>query len=245
MRLLIRNREERPLRDVPRWVWVALAVAFSAQTGVASRLAAPAARPEALPSPPAVEQLRLVALGEEVALAKATMLWLQAFDYRAGTQIPYRNLDYDRVTAWLDRIIALDPHGQYPLLSAARLYAEVPDPIKQRAMLALIHRHFLDDPARRWPWLAHAAVLAKHRLSDLPLALEFARALRAKAVGPDVPAWVRQMEPFLLEDMNELEAARILIGGLLASGQVQDPREIELLEKRLKALESRVEAERK
>lgn len=186
----------------------------------------------------------MAALGEDAALAKAAMLWLQAFDFQSGSRVPYRDLDYTRLAAWLDRILALDPHGQYPLLSAARVYAEVGDREKQRLMLTLIHRHFLEDPARRWPWLAHATILAKHRLKDLPLAMSFARSLRERAIGPDVPGWVRQMEPFLLEDMNELEAARVLIGGLLASGQVTDPRDAALLEKRLKALESQVQRDR-
>ena len=39
----------------------------------------------------------------------------------------------------------------------------------------------------------------------------------------DVPLWARQMEIFILEDMNELEAARIMLGGLLGSGEIQRP----------------------
>jgi hypothetical protein len=50
------------------------------------------------------------------------------------------------------------------------------------------------------------------------------------------------MEIFILEDMNELEAAKILIGGMIASGQVRDQRDLELLERRLKLLEERIAA---
>jgi hypothetical protein len=53
------------------------------------------------------------------------------------------------------------------------------------------------------------------------------------------------MEPFILEDMNELEAARLLIGGLIASGQVKDQRDLALLERRLQLLEERIEAEKR
>ena len=38
--------------------------------------------------------------------------------------------------------------------------------------------------------------------------------------------------------MNELEAARIMLGGLLASGRITDPAEL-LPQTRLRALESR------
>ncbi len=54
-----------------------------------------------------------------------------------------------------------------------------------------------------------------------------------------MPLWAKQMEIFILEDMNELEAARIMLGGLLASGAVRDPDEARFLRHRLKELEAR------
>ena len=47
------------------------------------------------------------------------------------------------------------------------------------------------------------------------------------------------MEIFILEDMNEFEAARIMLGGLLASGQIRDPAEARFLAQRLKDLEAK------
>ena len=173
------------------------------------------------------------------------MLYIQAFDYRAGTRIPYRELDYDVLIDWLARILDLDPAGQYPLWSAARLYAQVPDPERQRKMLDFIYREYFADPNRRWPWLAQATVIAKHELKNLPLARKFAVALQQNTTDPNVPVWVKQMEPFILEDMGELEMARILIGGLLASGQVKDRRDAELLKRRLHRLEERLKQQSK
>jgi hypothetical protein len=120
----------------------------------------------------------------------------------------------------------------------------VPYAAKQRRMLDFVYRRYLEDPNRRWPWLAHATVLAKHELKDLPLARRYAVALQQHTTAPDAPLWVRQMEPFILEDMNELETAKVLIGGLIASGQVKDERDLRLLERRLKELEARIEAEK-
>jgi hypothetical protein len=48
------------------------------------------------------------------------------------------------------------------------------------------------------------------------------------------------MEIFILEDMNELEAARIMIGGYIQSGKVNDPAELRFLDERLKRLEARI-----
>lgn len=230
---------QRPISGVPRVVVAFLALGLAAQIALKLTGPRPSASAEDLPSAPGIGTLRLASFGDPVALAKGLMLYLQAFDYQSGTRIPYHDLDYNRLEAWLARILELDPQGQYPLLAASRLYAEVPVEAKQRSMLEFVYRQFLLDPNRRWPWLAHATVIAKHRLHDLPLALRFARAIQRNATAADVPLWARQMEVFILEDMNELEAARLVIGGYLTSGAVKDPAEVKFLDGRLKDLEER------
>jgi hypothetical protein len=171
------------------------------------------------------------------------MLHLQAFDYQSGSKIPYRDLDYTRLEAWLARILELDPAGQYPLLAAARLYAEVPQEAKQRSMMDFIYRQYFIDPNRRWPWLAHATFLAKHRLKDMGLARKYASTIEKYTTAKDVPPWATSMEIFILEDMNELETARIMIGGLLASGKVSDRAELIFLNQRLLEIEERLKRE--
>jgi hypothetical protein len=106
--------------------------------------------------------------------------------------------------------------------------------------MEFVYQAFLRDPNRRWPWLAHAALLAKHRLHDLPLARRYAAAIDRNTTDPSVPLWARQMEIFILEDMNELEAAKIMIGGLLLSGKINDPAELRFLKERLDELEARL-----
>lgn len=234
---------ERPIAQLPRWVVALFALALVLQIGVGLGRPQPQARAEDLPAAPSAAALRLAALGEPATLGKLLMLYLQAFDYRAGTRIPYRDLDYDRLAVWLERILELDPLGQYPLMQASRLYAEVPDPAKTRQMLEFVYREYLKDPNRRWPWLAHGTVLAKHQLKDLDLALKYARALQENTTTPDAPLWARQMVPFILEDMSELEAAKVLIGGMIASGQVKDERDLLLLQRRLELIEERLRAE--
>ena len=112
-------------------------------------------------------------------------------------------------------------------------------------VLEFVYSQFLRDPNRRWPLLAHGALLAKHRLKDLPLARRYAQALRQYATGSDVPPWVSHMEIFVLEDLNELEAARVLIGSLVQSGTLQDPAELRFLKQRLEELERRLAAEKR
>ncbi|TFW28422.1 hypothetical protein, partial [Duganella callida] len=197
------------------------------------------ARAQDLPPAPSLAALRLAALGDPVALSKATMLYVQGFDEQAGVSIAWRDLDYPRVISWLQRVLELDPRSQYPLLAASEVYGAVSDPQRARLMLEFVYARFQEDPNRRWPWLAHAALVARHRLHDLPLARRYARAIRLQATGADVPPWARELEAFILQDMSELDSARALIGGLLRSGQITDPHELQFLSDRLDQLNKR------
>jgi len=233
-------QNERPLTAVPRPVLWLLGGALLLQLTWHGIQPPPMAQARDLPRPPSEAALRIAALGDPVALGRALMLWLQVFDNQPGVSIPFALLNYDYVATWLERILDLDPSSQYPLLAAARLYGEVPDPVRQRRMMDFVYRKFMDDPNTRWRWLAHASIVAKHRLEDPVLALKFARAIADNTAAERVPPWARQMHIFLLEEAGELEAARTLIGGLLASGEIRDPHEIRFLEERLEALERRI-----
>lgn len=191
----------------------------------------------ALPATPASGTLRIAAGGDDVALSRLLMLWLQAFDGGPGGGMPLRALDYDAVRAWLAAVADLDPRSRYPLVAASQLYAAVDDPVRVRVMLDFVHERFLRDPDRNWPWLAHAAITARHRLHDLPLALRYARDLRTRTSPGQLPVWAAELEAWVAQDMNELDSARALIGALIASGRVTDPGELRLLERRLRELE--------
>lgn len=226
---------------VPTIAKLFLVAALSGQAAYQLNLPNPESGAADLPPAPSLTATRLASGGDPVPVAKAMMLYLQAFDQRADNPIPYSSLDYEQLIPWLDLILTLDPEGQYPLHAASRLYAEVRNPDKQRRMLEFIFDKFHDDPNSRWPWLAHAAAIAKHELKDLPLARKYAAAIQANASAPNVPLWARQMEAFILEDMDELETARVMIGGFVTSGQVKDPGELRFLESRLHEIERKLE----
>ena len=225
---------ERSLTDVPRSVWLALFVALILQVAWQAAQPRPVASAAALTAPPPLSALRVASIGEPVVLAQLTTLYLQAFDNQPGISIPFRELDYARVVQWLTTILALDPVGQYPLLLAAQVYGQVSDLARQRLMMAFVHEQFVQDPNRRWRWLAHAAIMAKHRLHDAPLALNYARDITRLA--PAAPSWARQMHIFILEDIGELASAKILLGGLLASGEIRDEHELRFLTERLESM---------
>lgn len=230
---------ERPLSNVPKPVILLFALALSAQLAYHSVLPSPSARAKDLPPAPPVEALQVASMGEPIAFAKLLMLRLQTFDSQPGVLLPFRTLNYAKLRDWLERILELDRQGSYPLVMASRVYGAVADPMRQRIMMDFVYRRFLEDPNHRWPFVAHAAMTAKHQLKDLPLARRYAQAIRLHASGENVPSWATQMEIFLLEDMNELEQAKILLGGLIGSGTVKDPHELNFLIERLREMEQR------
>lgn len=235
------SADERAWSSVQRGLVAAFAVLLAAQLawhGLRADVRRDAST--GLPPAPKYAALRLAAFGEDAAIARLAMLYLQSFDQSGSNTVPYQRLDYARLIAWLGAILETDPRSGYPLFAAARVYAENPDPAKARLALDFVYREFLKSPNTRWRWLAHAALLAKHRLKDLALARRYAAAIDRYTTDPSVPSWARQMEIFILEDMNELEAAKIMLGGLLASGRITDPAEAKFLKERLEALEARI-----
>ena len=234
--------DERALAAVPGWILWLLAGAIAGQIGWQATRHAGAPAASDLPPAPSAAALRLAGFGETAALSRLAMLWLQTFDSRGDNNIPYQRLDYARLTAWLRAILGTDPRSGYPLFVAARIYAENPDPEKARRMFEFVYEEFLRDPNARWAALAQVALLAKHRLSDLPLARRYASAIQRLTTDPTIPSWARQMEIFILEDMNELEAAKIMLGGLLATGRIKDADEQRFLQGRLEEIERRLKA---
>jgi len=83
-------------------------------------------------------------------------------------------------------------------------------------------------------------IVAKHELKDLPLALKYADALAEQATGDKVPYWAKDMKIIVLEDMGELEAAKILVGGLITSGEISDPYELDFLQNKIRVLEEKL-----
>lgn len=223
----------------PKALWVLLALALLASAGLSTLRGDPKAQAEDLGVPPSVQIARLFSMDEPVALAKLLNLLVQAHDAQPGLSLAYGQLNYDRLVAWMDLSLALDPHGQYPLMAGARLYTQgSADAARQRKMTDWVASRFLADPAKRWPWMAHIAYVAKTQFKDMGLAMQYAETLRKHTENiASVPAWARQLDIFLKIEMKDSERAKFLIGGLLQSGQIKDENELRFLAHTLKELE--------
>ena len=224
---------ERPLSSVPVIVRITLVTSLALQLILHGISSGPQTRIEALPEPLSYDFLNIISMGEKTSLSRLLMLWIQGYDHQPGISVPFAQLDYENLTGWLDRIVWLDPGSHYALLSAARIYSEVPDQDRKRKILEFVYQQFLQQPDTRWPWLAHSVYVAKHRLQDKELALKYARELRLRTTPESTPEWARQMELFVHENFGDVQSAQILLGGLIDSGEITDEREIEFLLSRL------------
>ena len=236
--------KDRPVKDVPLLVSILLVLTLLLQVVWHSQQAPIVAEAKDLPSPLSARTYTMSSLGEPIATAKVLNLWLQAFDNQPGVSIPFNQLDYARIAQWLDVILELDPSGRYPMLVAARVYGSVSDESRKRYMMDYIFYKFSENPNRHWPWLAHAVITAKHELRDMPLALKYASALAEQATGSKVPYWARDMKIIVLEDMGEVEAARVLVGALIASGEITDEYELGFLSEKIRVLEEKASSVR-
>ena len=147
-------RDVRPVRAVPRWVLGLLAAVLAVHIAWQAERGGGAGAADELAPAPGEHGLRLASFGEAEAAARLAMVFVQS----------HQAADYGRLLGWLRSALELDPRGQYPLFLAARVYAETGDAARNRIALEFVYREFFRDPDRRWPWLAHAALLAKHRL---------------------------------------------------------------------------------
>ncbi|MEZ5651504.1 MAG: hypothetical protein R3E87_13265 [Burkholderiaceae bacterium] len=192
---------------------------------------------------PSSRVLRLASAGESELVATALALRLQTFDAQAGHTIAMRTLDGERIALWLDRIAELAPAFRYPTFMASRIYASTLPPADARRLLIWIDERFRENPQAHWAWQAFGVHIAKHRLEDLHLARKLAASLRERAAGTTIPQWARDLEFFLLTDLDELDAARALLGGLIDSGQLNDERALRAMVATLEEAERRRDAD--
>lgn len=191
--------------------------------------------------PPVAEKstAALLAFGDQPLLARGMAFWLQTFDSQAGQLIPYHQLNYVHLLAWLSLICELDPAMDYPLLMATRVFSETKDPARLRQVIGFVREQYRVSPLTRWRWQAEAAILARHRLKDLSLALALSKELASLRNVPSVPYWVKDMEHLILAELGEYESAARVISSLLREGMITDPNEIRFLAEKLKGLRDR------
>ncbi len=227
----------RPIKSINPLVTILLAIAFITQIAFHHISYKNDDTRSNLNSAPNPNYFKIISMGESSALAKLTLLWIQAFDSQSGVKLRYSDLDYEKLSQWLDVIIELNPNSDYPMLLASQIYTMVPDKNKKRAALEYVYKKFQEKPNQNWRWLSQCSVIAKHQLNDFELALKYARAIRQHA--SNAPTWAKQMEALLLDDIGEYQTAEIILGGLISSQQYKDEKELLFLQDKLTEIKQR------
>lgn len=195
----IKRHTERKLQSVPKVVQVSLLLLLALQISI--RLPKPAEHPEDLSNLPSNGVIQVLFLGDRVLAGRLLMLWLQARDTQSGVLVGNLQRDYQRLSQWLIQLNQLDPDSYYPILLAGRIYSQTPSPQRIRIMLVTVNSLFEQSPAQFWRWQAESVLLAKYRLQDKALALQYAQSL-AKFTPVDVlPYWARDMQFILLQEL--------------------------------------------
>ncbi|OIQ89137.1 hypothetical protein GALL_289580 [mine drainage metagenome] len=177
-----------------------------------------------LPAPPSALSLSASAFGDRQALFRLLGFEVQNFGDTGGHFTPLRDYDYGRLVQWLKLLDGLDSRSDYTLALAGLLFGQAPEPHRDAIIAAYMRDRAMQDPVKNWRWLAYAVFIARHRAKDIPLALSIAgdlTGLRSAAV----PVWARQLQAFTLASAGDDEAARDLMGAILASEVGASPEE--------------------
>jgi hypothetical protein len=196
-----------------------------------------------LAEPFASSTYRVASMESDRLLSYLLAIRLQLHDNQSGKHIRYEQLDYQKLTHWLNQITALNPHSEYPTMLASRVYSQTTDKQNMRLMIDFIQASFTREPQLHWRRMTEATILAKHKLGDLSLALSLAEQLTTQTLNVVMPQWARDMQFILLGELNEFEAGIAIIVAMLESGSLENADErrflrVKLLEFQQKLLES-------
>jgi hypothetical protein len=238
------KRAERPFNSLPRpLVACFLAILVVQIWTVQGAFSAGDLAYKPLAEPFASSTYRVASMGSDRLLSYLLTIRLQLHDNQLGKHIRYEQLDYQKLTHWLNQISALNPHSEYPTMLASRVYSQTSDKQNIRLMIDFIQASFTREPQLHWRRMTEAMILAKHKLGDLPLALSLAEQLTTQPLDVAMPQWARDMQFILLGELNEFETGIAIIVAMLESGSLENADErrflrVKLLEFQQKLLES-------
>ncbi len=228
------QRQERSIKQLPPLLLLGFMLAFLVQ-GYHNHISTNSLQAEfaQLPQPLSAEMYRSLTEGSEKLWSYLLLLKVQLHDNQRGRHENYQNLDYNILSDWLLTLYQLNTTSGYPAFLASRVYSQAVDKQKIRMMIDVIDKMFDQNPVLNWRRMTEATLLAKHQLKDLKLAFQLAEKVSALPASIDLPYWARDMKLILLDELNQLESAQLLISSMLQSGAVTDRDEIRFLQSRL------------
>ncbi len=156
-------------------------------------------------------------LGDKEFAYRINSLMLQNLGDTGGRVTALKDYDYNKLTDWFFLQDKLDSVSDYIPFLASFYFSGSQDPEKFRPVLEYLKMVGTRPYGTKWKWLVQGIFFARHKLNDLDKALELANLL-AKTKNTDVPAWVREMPAFVLNEKgNKREAYGLLVATLKAN----------------------------
>lgn len=184
-----------------------------------------------VPPVPSPKAASLMALGDQQLAYRSGAMTLQNLGDGGGRVTPLKEYNYERLGDWFSTLDALDPAADHVPMIAAYYFGATRVPGDIRYIVDYLEKAGNSPVGQKWRWLAHAAHLARHRMDDMPRALDLAYMLAriTPANGRPMPVWARQMPALLLGAQGEKEMARALIGQMLAGDDDLHPNEMNFM----------------
>lgn len=179
-----------------------------------------------VPPPPKSHSAEMISLGDPGIAYRLFGYFLQNVGNTGGQFQSLLNYDYAALEKWFMVTNDLDPSSNLvPFLAAYYFGVLYDQPEKMRHVARYLAEAGMEPYPEKWRWLAHAVFMARHRVKDLPLALEYANTL-ANLPG-DVAVWGRQMPAFIQESMDNKRASyEIMRKILITEGEKLHPNEV-------------------
>lgn len=155
---------------------------------------------------------------------------LQNLGNSGGQVTPIRDYDYQKLAGWFALLDGLDPASDHVPMLAAYYFGATTVPEDVGVVVDYLARAGDSPVGTKWRWLAHAVFLARHRMDNLPLALDLAYKLaKLQTVDDEMPLWARQMPAFVLSAGGDHEDARKIIENILLTAPDLHPNEVNFM----------------
>lgn len=183
-----------------------------------------------VPPVPTKNGARIMTLGDEQFSYRFGAMTLQNLGNSGGRVTAVKDYDYQKLGNWFWLLHDLDPASNHVPMLAAYYFGATQKPEDIAVVVKYLGAVGQNPVANKWRWLAQAIFLARHRMDDLPLALDMAYALsRMEPVGDTLPGWARQMPAFVLAEQGEKQSARKLMEEILMTSTRLHPNEVNFM----------------
>ena len=172
-----------------------------------------------------------MSLGDKEFSYRILAIMLQNFGDIGRDTTPLKDYNYKKLGRWFFLLHYLDPISDHVPMLAAHYFGGTLVPKDSAEVVKYLTVAGQMPFTEKWRWLAHAAYLAQHRMSNIDLALKLAYKLQRmnRVDGIKMPQWARQMPVFILNHRGEKEASRKLMENFLITEKNIDPAEVNFM----------------